>query len=140
MITTYAVSVLPPTLNEQINTARASKGYSASAKDKWTKTLANIFKKLSPIEIREPVWIETVFYLKNFSRDADNTDAARKYIYDGLVLAGILENDSLRYIKSPSLCWYEPSDVDSFAMYIYTKDSWEERFNLKVPERPLVFH
>ena len=48
--------------------------------------------------MRLPVWVRTTYYLKTRRGDPDNVRVASKYILDGLVQAGVLEDDSQRWI------------------------------------------
>ena len=52
--------------------------------------------------------------MKNLARDNNNIAAATKYIYidDGLVEAGVMADDSLKYIQSPVCHWYVKSSED----------------------------
>lgn len=45
--------------------------------------------------------------IKNFRRDPDNISAAAKFVMDGLVEGGIIQDDSLKFIMLPVLHWYE---------------------------------
>ena len=45
--------------------------------------------------------------IKNFRRHPDNISGAAKFIMDGLVEKGIITGDSLKFIMSPVLHWYE---------------------------------
>jgi hypothetical protein len=50
--------------------------------------------------------------VKNLARDNNNIAAATKYIDDGLVEAGVMADDSLKYIQSPVCHWYVKSSED----------------------------
>jgi hypothetical protein len=50
--------------------------------------------------------------VKNLARDNNNIAAATKYIDDGLVEAGVIADDSLKYIQSPVCHWYVKSSED----------------------------
>lgn len=47
-----------------------------------------------------PVHINYKWYEPNNRRDADNVSFAKKFIQDALVTAGILEDDSRKFVKS----------------------------------------
>jgi hypothetical protein len=51
-----------------------------------------------PAVKRYPVRIVYHWYCADQRKDVDNVAFAKKFINDGLVLAGILENDSRKYI------------------------------------------
>lgn len=50
--------------------------------------------------INEVVHIRFDWYVKNTKKDPDNISFAKKFILDGLVLAGVLPNDTFKYICS----------------------------------------
>ncbi len=99
---------LPPTLNEIVNTARSNRYSSANEKKAWTKSIASdCFGKT---KFPDKVWIEFVWKVKSFRRDPDNISAAATFLIDGLVEGGIIRDDSLKFIMSPVLHWYEKGD------------------------------
>ncbi|HEY9601910.1 MAG TPA: DNA cytosine methyltransferase [Allocoleopsis sp.] len=102
---------LPPTLNEMIRTARG--GWQASAKEKreWTELIASYCK--GAYQFKGKIWLEYVWRVKNLARDNNNIAAATKYIDDGLVEAGVIADDSLKYIQSPVCHWYVQSSEDT---------------------------
>lgn len=82
----------------------------------WTDRIADLVVGHTPYTGK--VWIEWCWYIKNFSRDADNIAAASKYIMDGIVEAGVIDDDNLRIIQSPVIHYYYPSDTDFFMLTI----------------------
>jgi Holliday junction resolvase RusA-like endonuclease len=92
---------LPPTLNDQINSARTHWTKSAQAKKKWTKLIADHCLGSSCFEGK--VWITFDWYVERFSRDPDNIMGAAKFIMDGMKDAGVIKNDNLTIIQSPQL-------------------------------------
>lgn len=60
-------------------------------------------QKLRPVKGR--VRIEFTWYEPNKRRDPDNVVFAKKFILDGLVRAGILENDGWRIVTEFSDKW-----------------------------------
>jgi hypothetical protein len=107
---------LPPTLNEMIRTARG--GWQASAKEKreWTELIASYCK--GAYQFKGKIWLEYVWRVKNLARDNNNIAAATKYIDDGLVEAGVIADDSLKYIQSPVCHWYVQSSEDMVTVRI----------------------
>ena len=79
-----------PGLNEIINTARAHHMASATQKKRWTNRCALVFMKAPTFE---SIYIKFTWIEKNRRRDKDNICAARKFILDGMVQAGMIEND-----------------------------------------------
>lgn len=95
---------LPPTLNKIICNARRSKYASSSEKKKWTQDIAILSSELKPYN--DMVWLKFEWKVFNQKRDPDNIAAAAKFILDGLVAAGVIQDDSLKYIGSPVLHYY----------------------------------
>ena len=85
-------------LNTYINAERANRYAGAEIKKKMTDYITLIAKRLKT-KIEPPVKIRFKWYTKNLRIDPDNTAFAKKFVLDGIVKAGILENDSRRYIK-----------------------------------------
>ncbi len=98
---------LPPTGNKILKsrgaTFRNAKGdqigsrYSKSKKD-WEKWIINLVRGKQKFPGR--VWFYYRWYLDYFeNRDPDNVVMSCKYIHDALTKAGIIVDDSLKYIK-----------------------------------------
>ena len=113
------LNFLPPTLNEQINSARTHWAVSAATKKKLNKKIAGLSKELQPIK-SDVIWLEYHWYLKSFARDNDNVSAAAKYIQDGLVESGIFKKDNLTFIQSPVIHYYHKSESDFVCLHIHT--------------------
>lgn len=77
------------------------------------KYLANKLKKSQEVQIlyglsltskkcvfTSPVAISITWYEPNSRRDVDNVVFAKKFILDALVQAGVLKDDSQKYVKS----------------------------------------
>jgi len=89
-----------PGLNEVINENRANRFQAAKTKKKLTNDIAILAKS----QLR-PIWgARFTFFWKeiNRKRDPDNISSAKKFILDGLVKAGILENDGWNQVISLS--------------------------------------
>ena len=93
MIQILAIEGSLPGLNEMIKAERTNKYLGAKMKKDNTELVAWACKKqkLKPFEKRIDVTIN--WYCKNKRKDKDNIDAGKKYIFDGLQLAGIIKND-----------------------------------------------
>lgn len=121
---------LPPTLNEQIASARSGWKVSASIKKKWTNRIAIACQNLPKFDPKDKIWCEFNWYLKNFGRDSDNVAAAAKFIFDGMVLAGTIPKDSLITIQSPIIHYYSRSESDHFILKCSNSpDFLKERFH-----------
>lgn len=102
---------MPPTMNEIIYEARANRYQAATTKKQWTNDIAVLAqgKKKFPGK----VWMSWIWHIKNLSRDEDNIASARKFICDGLVAAGIIQDDNCRIIQTPVHHWHIHDDEDS---------------------------
>lgn len=86
------------TLNEYINAERANKYAAASLKKKYTEYFANVFNGCE--KITKPIDIHFIWHLNNKRRDLDGISSImRKFILDGMVESGILENDNLKWVQ-----------------------------------------
>ena len=100
-----------PTLNEHDNANRANRFGGASMKKKATNLCATYVKKAmnEGFELmNQPCDFEFVWYLKNRRKDKDNVSFAKKYILDGMVDAGLIENDGWKQIGD----WKERFELD----------------------------
>ena len=89
-----------PGLNEIIDAAKAGRGkYQPYAimKSEWTHTIAWLAKQL-PAYNRVDITI--TWHEPNARRDPDNIMGGQKFILDGLVIGGVIKDDSQRYINS----------------------------------------
>ena len=86
-----------PGLNEVINQNRGNKFAGAKTKKDLTNSIAILAKaQLQPCDRAHFIfnWVEI-----NKKRDPDNIASAKKFIFDGLVLAGILKNDGWKQVE-----------------------------------------
>ena len=95
-----------PGLNEIIKEARGNKYAAAKQKKYWTRKVADI-TRLSVCNIKPmgKVWIYFTWIEKNKRRDPDNICVAKKFIMDGLVLAGLLSADGWSNIAGFTDSW-----------------------------------
>ena len=84
------------TLAEHDNTNRTNRYAGAKLKKEQTEFVAWQCKGKKKIE--KPVVIAYHWYISS-KHDLDNIRFAAKYINDGLVMAGVLHDDSQRYVK-----------------------------------------
>lgn len=87
-----------PNLNDVIAASKRHWSYYSKEKKRWTEVAALEAKAQGLTPMRLPVWVRTTYYLKTRRSDPDNLRVAIKFILDGLVQAGILEDDSQRWI------------------------------------------
>jgi Holliday junction resolvase RusA-like endonuclease len=94
-----------PGTNEIIDAAKKGRGkyqpYSIM-KSEWTHTIAWLAKKL-PAYNRVDITI--TWYEPDRRRDPDNITGGTKFILDSLVVAGVIKDDSQRYINSIKHLW-----------------------------------
>jgi len=97
MITLTIPGTLPG-MNDIIAEARKSRWVSAEQKKYHTELVkwSAIQAKLPKVEGR--VNIHITWYEKSKQRDPDNIHAGTKFLLDGLVQAGVIKNDTQRYI------------------------------------------
>lgn len=57
-----------------------------------------LIAKLNKFKIITPAIIKFAWYTKDLRKDADNVGFAKKFLLDGLVLAGSLPDDTRRYV------------------------------------------
>jgi Holliday junction resolvase RusA-like endonuclease len=84
-------------LNTYVQSERGNKYSAASIKRTNTDICTLYAKKLPPIT--KQVQISITWYCKNAKKDPDNISFAKKYILDGLVKAGALQNDGWKQVK-----------------------------------------
>ena len=90
-----------PNLNEIIETSKMHWAKYANEKKYLTENIALLAK--SKIKKKyEKVNLTFVWYCKNKRKDKDNIIAGQKFIIDGLVQAGVIENDGWEQIGNIS--------------------------------------
>lgn len=134
METVVSLKELPPTLNDIIGQARKNRFASAALKKKWTASIATAAQEQRAQPIKGEVYLEYVWRVKNRRRDQDNITAAQKYILDGLVAAGIIEEDNLKVVRTPIIHHVVIADHDGFSIIIRTK----EIFYRRLMENPML--
>lgn len=87
-----------PTLNEIVKVAKSHHMKYANQKKDYTALTMVQTNRVPKIDFKGD-WVFT-WYRKNKRNDPDNIQAGTKYIYDGLVKAGIIENDGWEQINS----------------------------------------
>lgn len=100
-----------PTLNEHDNANRGNRYGGATMKKKATSLCATYVKKAmnEGFEVeKQPMDLRFDWYLKNRRKDKDNVSFAKKYIFDGMINAGLLENDGWKQVGD----WAETFEVD----------------------------
>lgn len=101
-ITNKIVIPLPLTdLNTYINKERGHRQAGAAEKRKMTKKCALFVTRAMQLGVKFefPCRVKLTWIIPNKRKDADNIAFAKKFIFDGMVQAGFIENDNLNYIK-----------------------------------------
>lgn len=100
-----------PTLNEHDNENRGNRYGGASMK----KNATNICRVYIRQAINQgfafktfPVNLRFAWYVKDRRKDKDNIAFAKKYIFDGMVDAGLMSNDGWKQVGN----WLEVFEVD----------------------------
>lgn len=95
-------------LNTYIKALNASRWDGNAIKQEETNRVALECRvaRAEPIEKGYPVHITYNWYSKDNRMDTDNVAFAKKFINDGLVQAGVLENDSRKFVKGFSDNFY----------------------------------
>ena len=86
-----------PTLNEYIDCERGSTIAAAAMKKKCTEQVKEqcLLQQIQPVNGR----VDLLFEWHSSTRhDPDNVAFAKKFILDGLQLAGVLENDNRKFV------------------------------------------
>jgi len=99
-------------LNTFINANRSNRYAGARIKNEETERVAWCAKQQVSWKIKLPVFIDIDWYCPNTRKDLDNIAFAKKFIFDGLVMAGVLPNDGWKEISGFS---------DHFVVHKYPK-------------------
>ena len=96
MKATFTIRGRFPSLNEYIDAERTVRYKAAAMKRKYTDLVADTAYDLPAF--RGPVFVTFNWYERDKRRDPDNIRFAAKFILDGLVKAGVIKNDTQRWI------------------------------------------
>lgn len=88
-----------PSLNEVVDETKTHWSNYAKMKSGLTLLVKGLARReLKPVNQR--VHLRFAWYCRNRRRDPDNIASAKKFILDGLVTAGVLPDDSWKWIAS----------------------------------------
>jgi Holliday junction resolvase RusA-like endonuclease len=87
-----------PGLNEYIAAMNRNRHIGNKMKQEWTEIVAWECKAQGLKPVENPVSLGFLFFEPNARRDPDNITFAKKFILDGLVVAGVLPSDSQKWI------------------------------------------
>jgi Holliday junction resolvase RusA-like endonuclease len=95
-----------PSLNETIRLAKSHPQAYAAAKRQHTQAIASQAKSQSREPVRGPVEVHFSWFCCDRRTDPDNLTSAKKFILDGLVAGGVLEDDGWKNILSFRDSWH----------------------------------
>lgn len=88
-----------PTLNTMIAAMNANRHKGNALKKQWTEVVAWEAKRQKIAPATKSVTLHFTWHEKHNRRDKDNIAAAKKYVLDGLVLAGVLADDGWKHVE-----------------------------------------
>ena len=93
-----------PTMNSIINNAKVHWTEYRKVKSEFDDAVAWYAEKQN-VKFFEKCELEITYYMENRKKDPDNILSSKKFILDGLVQAGVLENDGWKQIKGFDESW-----------------------------------
>lgn len=88
-----------PSMNEMLNANRTNRYIGAKIKAGWTHDLAQEFKiQAAGRKMERHATCHITFYERDAKRDDDNVVSGSKFVLDALTMAGIIEDDSPKFI------------------------------------------
>lgn len=88
-----------PSLNEYISAMNRNRHIANKMKQEWTERVAWEAKAQKIVPYQTPVALSFTWLEPNAKRDPDNIIFAKKFILDGLVTAGVLPNDTQKWVR-----------------------------------------
>ena len=95
---TFVVEGRLPGANEFINAGYKNRFYANNLKSATEKRVVEAAEKYGCPRFEKPVKIGFVWFEPNGRKDCDNVAFAKKFVQDGLVKAGVLKDDSRKYV------------------------------------------
>lgn len=92
----FEISGRFPSLNEYIGLCRRNRYRANAMKKRETTRAASAARGLDPFT--RPVVVSFLWVEPNRRRDLDNVAFAKKFVLDGLVWAGVIENDNATHV------------------------------------------
>jgi len=86
-----------PGMNEMIAAAKRNPHVYSAMKKEFTEAAAWHFK-IANLRKCEEIFLELTWYEKTERRDPDNVVAAKKFLFDGLIMAEVIPNDTKKFI------------------------------------------
>ena len=88
-----------PSLNDYISAERANRYKAAAMKKRETARVRAAAMQQRAPRFERRVTVRTTCYEPDMRRDADTGGFARKFVLDGLVAAGVIKDDSRKYVE-----------------------------------------
>lgn len=88
-----------PSLNDYITACRSNKYSGAKMKNQAEHIIILCAKTQIRYNFKKPVIVNFLWVEPNRKRDKDNIAFAKKFIFDGLTKAGILQGDGWQYVE-----------------------------------------
>ena len=92
-------------LNTYIDAERSNRFMAANIKRQNTDIVSSIARVSKMPQINFKANVKFIWHCKNKRKDPDNISFAQKFVFDGLIIAGILENDGHNQINSIKHCF-----------------------------------
>jgi len=111
-----------PSLNEYIGAMNRNRFVGNQMKREHTDLVAQYARVNKLGHFTEPVTIEFHYTEPNNKRDGDNIVFAKKFILDGLVEAGVLTDDSQKWVKGFTDSWNVTKIPHKVGVHILMKE------------------
>ena len=110
-----------PDLNTYINAERSNRYAGASLKKKATDKVVLSIKDKNTVDRRKfnYVSLEISYFCKDKRKDKDNIAFAKKFIFDGLQKAGIIENDGWKNVFNWTEYWHIDKENPRIEVFIW---------------------
>lgn len=95
----YIIKGELPSLNEYIASINLNRYRGNKLKQDTQETIMWQLKQQGIQMVNVPVVVKFLWVCKNEKKDTDNVASAKKFCLDSLVKAGILQNDSRKWVK-----------------------------------------
>ena len=116
----------PPLLNQLINTARTNRYSAATSKKSWTRKCEKAVLEQGLVCFDEKVFILPTITYSTVTTDFDGLDACLKPILDGMVKAGVLQDDNFKFIHAISFKRYIKSRRDNQYVRLDLTENFDE--------------
>jgi Holliday junction resolvase RusA-like endonuclease len=117
---TVIIPIRLPGMNEIIAAAKSHHMAYATMKRKNTDDILWLIKRMPKHDTAD---IIIAWYEPNMRRDIDNISAGQKFILDALVKAGVIKDDSQKYVKSIRHEFYIDKDNPRIELSIFESEA-----------------